>query len=127
MTTELNDSGLEFKRGWETRDRLQPLPPNASSAFKDGWMAANKAKANPAIFFPRIIAKRYDDAYLVQFDDTTAQVIFTQERKKSPPMNINSILARGYWELIDKNDPKARPSNENPLLRTMLAYPQKVA
>ena len=122
MTTELNDSGLEFKRGWETRQRLDPLPPRASEAFKEGWMAANKAKLTPAIYFPRIIARRYDGSYLVLFEGDVGQIFDPTERVKHRPSNVNSILARGYWELIDKNAPQARPSNENPLLRSMLSY-----
>ena len=48
--------------------------------------------------YPRIIAQRDNDAYLIQTGKETAQVVDRDDKERYPEDNLQSILARGYWE-----------------------------
>jgi len=48
--------------------------------------------------YPRIIAQRDNDAYLIQTGKETAQVVDWDDKERYPEDNLQSILARGYWE-----------------------------
>lgn len=48
--------------------------------------------------YPKIIAQQEGEAYLIQTGKETAQVVDWDDRVKFPEFNLQSILARGYWE-----------------------------
>ena len=48
--------------------------------------------------YPKIIAQQEGEAYLVQTGKETAQVVDWDDRERYPEDNLQSILARGYWE-----------------------------
>ena len=48
--------------------------------------------------YPKIIAQQEGEAYLVQTGKETAQVVDWDDKERYPEDNLQSILARGYWE-----------------------------
>ena len=48
--------------------------------------------------YPKIIAEQAEDIYLIQLSETTAQVADWDDKERFPEFNLQSILARGYWE-----------------------------
>ena len=50
------------------------------------------------IEYPKIIAQQEGEAYLIQTGEETAQVVDWDDKERYPESNLQSILARGYWE-----------------------------
>jgi len=48
--------------------------------------------------FPKVVAIQGTNRYLIQVSEDEAHVIDWQMRRVFPKMNMQSILARGYWE-----------------------------
>ena len=48
--------------------------------------------------YPKVIAQRDNDAYLIQTGEETGQVVDWDDKERYPEFNLQSILARGYWE-----------------------------
>ena len=48
--------------------------------------------------YPKIIAQQEGEAYLIQTGKETAQVVDWDDKERYPESNLQSILARGYWE-----------------------------
>ena len=55
--------------------------------------------------YPKIIAQRDGDAYLIQTGKVTALVIDWDDKVKFKEFNLQSILARGYWEEVTAPHP----------------------
>jgi hypothetical protein len=73
--------------------------------------------------YPKIIAQQGDEAYLIQLSAETAQVVdwgdFSKERFAE--FNLQSILARGYWEDLTAPHPSLEELlaiKENPPIPT---------
>ena len=47
---------------------------------------------------PKVVASRGDDAFLVDIGDGLGVVVEESNRVAFPPLPLQSILARGYWE-----------------------------
>ena len=50
------------------------------------------------IEYPKIIAQQEGEAYLIQTGEETALVVDWDDKERYPESNLQSILARGYWE-----------------------------
>jgi hypothetical protein len=48
--------------------------------------------------YPKIIAEQGNELYLIQLSETTAQVVDWDDKERFAEFNLQSILARGYWE-----------------------------
>ena len=48
--------------------------------------------------YPKIIAQQEGEAYLIQTGKETAQVVDWDDKERYPEDNLQSVLARGYWE-----------------------------
>jgi len=48
--------------------------------------------------YPKIIAEQGNELYLIQLSETTAQVVDWGDKERFAEFNLQSILARGYWE-----------------------------
>jgi hypothetical protein len=48
--------------------------------------------------YPKIIAEQGGELYLIQLSETTAQVVDWDDKERFEEFNLQSILARGYWE-----------------------------
>jgi hypothetical protein len=55
--------------------------------------------------YPKIIAQQEGDTYLIQTGKETAQVVDWDDGIKFPEDNLQSILARGYWEELTPPHP----------------------
>ncbi|MBC8245559.1 MAG: hypothetical protein H8E20_14325 [Verrucomicrobia bacterium] len=56
--------------------------------------------------YPKIIAERIGDAYLVQTGETTGFVASYEYQRRYEDNQIDSILARGYWDEVENPPPK---------------------
>jgi len=61
-------------------------------------MATRQIKTKIASEFPKIIAQQDQEAYLIQTSQELAQVVDWDDKERFPELNLQSILARGYWE-----------------------------
>ena len=48
--------------------------------------------------YPKLILQRGEGTYLIQTDENMAQVGDWDDKERFPEFNLQSILARGYWE-----------------------------
>ena len=55
--------------------------------------------------YPKVIAQRDNDAYLIQTGEETGQVVDWDDKARFPEFNLQSILARGYWEELTPPHP----------------------
>jgi hypothetical protein len=55
--------------------------------------------------YPKIIAQQEGEAYLIQTGEETAQVVDWDDKERFPEFNLQSILARGYWEEVTAPHP----------------------
>lgn len=62
----------------------------------------------------RIVAKRGKSTYLVDAGDGKGQVYDESTRTLHPPFNIQSILARGYWEPFEGELAKPIEKHQGP-------------
>ena len=59
----------------------------------------------------KIIAQQPDQRYLVQTAKDKAFILDLKEERRWPEFNLQSLLARGYWEEFD--------GDQKPILRQM--------
>lgn len=52
----------------------------------------------------KIIAQQGHDRFLVETEQDKGVIVDIEENKVSPPFNVHSILARGYWEDFTDTD-----------------------
>ena len=55
--------------------------------------------------YPKIIAQQEGEAYLIQPGEETGQVVVWDDKASFPESNLQSILARGYWEELTPPHP----------------------
>ena len=55
--------------------------------------------------YPKIIAQQEGEAYLIQTGEETGQVVDGDDKARFPEFNLQSILARGYWEEVTPPHP----------------------
>ena len=65
----------------------------------------------------KIVAKQGDDRLLLTADNKTAFVADTSYKLRYPEFNLQSILARGYWEVIENDEELAEKVLKFPLER----------
>lgn len=68
--------------------------------------------------YPKIIAQRDGDAYLIQTGKETALVVDWDDKVKFKEFNLQSILARGYWEDLTPPHPTLKELMAIKILRT---------
>jgi hypothetical protein len=50
-----------------------------------------------------VIAQRDDDCYLLLYEGNEARILDIRNRILFPPMHVDAILAKGYWEDFKSN------------------------
>ena len=65
--------------------------------------------------FPKIIAQQDQEAYLIQTSEELGQVVDWDDKIRWPVFNLQSILARGYWEELTAPHPTLEQLLEIPI------------
>jgi hypothetical protein len=69
--------------------------------------------------FPKIIAQQDQEAYLIQTSEELGQVVDWDDKERFPEFNLQSILARGYWEELTAPHPTLEQLLEIPIPKEM--------
>lgn len=69
--------------------------------------------------FPKIIAQQDQEAYLIQTSEELGQVVDWDDKERFPEFNLQSILARGYWEELTAPHPTLQQLLEIPIPKEM--------
>jgi len=69
--------------------------------------------------FPKVIAQQDQEAYLIQTSEELGQVVDWDDKERFPEFNLQSILARGYWEELTAPHPTLQQLLEIPIPKEM--------
>jgi hypothetical protein len=67
------------------------------------WVCQNHCGYYERIVSFEVIAQRDEDCFLLLYEGDEARILDLQDRILFPPMHVDAILAKGYWEDFKAN------------------------